>query len=229
MPGLNLFKGDTDKPRITIRERFRNAAARVMPRSRKSRAGGGMDVSRRAVVAGSLASAAVLPFPAAAATDGDATLMNAWAKFQEAMAHNRALNEQMDPLVGAAMASLPEHPLEVALAAGEHPAGTTFQDLSEEEQMAYEDIRGEQYQEAWDKHGVTSLQKEQDRFLEEVVWPLAETIRNTAPTTIQGAAIKARYLLENENSPILGTKDINKLDLSEAALRLLIEQLAVLA
>ncbi|MBQ0820707.1 hypothetical protein KBI52_10870 [Microvirga sp. HBU67558] len=60
MPTLNLFKRNSDKPRLSIRERFRNAAARVMPRSRGSRAGG-VDASRRAVVMGSLASAALAP------------------------------------------------------------------------------------------------------------------------------------------------------------------------
>ncbi|UVF22842.1 hypothetical protein HPT29_028490 (plasmid) [Microvirga terrae] len=228
MAGLNIFKRDTNKPRLSIRERFRNAAARVMPRSRKSRAGGGADVSRRAVMAGSLATAAVLPFPAAA-SDGDAILMDAWAKFQDAMARNSAFNAQIEPLFRAAVESLPEHPFKVALAAGRHRAGTTVQDISEEERMAYEDVRGEQYQEAWDRHGVTPLQREQDRFLEEVVWPLAETIRNTTPTTIQGAAIKARYLLENENSPILRTEAIESLDAGDAALRQLVEQLAALA
>jgi hypothetical protein len=72
MPALNLFNRSSDKPRLSIRERFRNAAARMMPRSRTSRAGGGTDTSRRAIMVGTLASAAVAPLPAmAAAPVGD--------------------------------------------------------------------------------------------------------------------------------------------------------------
>lgn len=74
MPALNLFNRSSDKPRLSIRERFRNAAARVMPRSRKSRAGS-VDTSRRAVVAGCIASIAVAPIGALAAPGADAELL----------------------------------------------------------------------------------------------------------------------------------------------------------
>ena len=75
MAALNLFKRNTDKPRLTIRERFRNAAARMMPRSRGSRPGG-VDTSRRALMAGAAASATVAPIAVLAANAGaDAELL----------------------------------------------------------------------------------------------------------------------------------------------------------
>ncbi|EIM26685.1 hypothetical protein [Microvirga lotononidis] len=75
MPALNLFKRNSDKPRLSIRERFHNAAARMMLRSRGSRAGGGIDTSRRAMVAGSLASVVVAPIGAMAAPEADTELL----------------------------------------------------------------------------------------------------------------------------------------------------------
>ena len=99
MPGLNLFKRDTSKPRVTIRERFRNVAARVMPRSRKARAGGGADTTRRAMVVGSLASVAILPSSVLAAdAGGDAELLNLARKHDAAFARACALDEPESPL-----------------------------------------------------------------------------------------------------------------------------------
>jgi hypothetical protein len=228
MPGLNFFKRNSDKPRVSIRERFRNAAARVLPRSTRSHAGGGTDTARRALMAGSLASAAVASLPATASAGGDAILIEAWAKYQVAMDEFKAMSWRMKPAVDAALASLPPHPFEMALAAGKHPAGTTFQAISAEEHAAYEEERHEHYVSAFDSHGVTVAQQEQDHFWDTVLEPLIATIRNTTPTTLEGAAIKARYLLEHSHASILTTDAMSRLDVGEEALRQFIEQLAAL-
>jgi hypothetical protein len=149
-------------------------------------------------LAGTAGSSGLAASPALAGTGGDAVLIDAWAKHQEAWAHMLALSKRSEPMFKAALASLPEHPFEVAMAAKEVPEGMNWQTLSHEERMIWEDIRGQQYQEAFDKYGVTAVQKEQDRFLETVVDPLAETIRNMAPTTVKGVAIKTAYLRDHE-------------------------------
>ena len=89
----------------------------------------------------SLASASVTS--AAADVHGDAVLIEAWAKYQAAMAHNAALNEKIEPLHQAALASLPPH-LE----------REEFLRLSEEEQQAYREERMNVWEETFDKHGV---------------------------------------------------------------------------
>src|SRR5689334_6009979 len=136
MPGLNLFKRQSDKPRVSIRERFRNAAARILPRARKARAGG-TDPARRAIVTGSLASVAMASLPAAAAANTDAPLLDTIAKFEAAMEQNWALNDKMKPLVHAALDSLPEH-----------MGQEEFQALPEDEQEAYRDQRSVLFVEA---------------------------------------------------------------------------------
>jgi hypothetical protein len=101
MPVLNLFKRNTSKPRTSIRERFRNAAARVMPRTRGTQPGGGTDTSRRALMAGSLASVAVAPIGAMAASrEDDAALIElsrrAFALFEARQRFEKEVEEPAD-------------------------------------------------------------------------------------------------------------------------------------
>lgn len=133
--------------------------------------------------AGPLGLSALAAAPAIAGPSGDAVLIEAWSKFQEAMTHNDLLNEQIKPLSDAALESIPPH-----------MEREQFLSLTKEEQQTYRDQRSHLYVEAFDKHGVTAALKEQDHFLETVADPLAETIRNTTPTSVKGVAIKTAYL-----------------------------------
>ncbi|PVE20610.1 hypothetical protein DC522_31360 [Microvirga sp. KLBC 81] len=59
---------------------------------------------------------------------------------------------------------------------------------------------------------MTAALEEQDRFLITVAGPLAEIIRNTAPITMKGAAIKAAYPLEYQQREMFWTdrpEDLN--------------------
>jgi hypothetical protein len=134
------------------------------------------------------------------------------------MAHNDALNEKIEPLYQAAPASLPPH-LE----------REEFLRLSEEEQQAYRQERMHLYGEAFDKHGVTALQEEQDHFLTTVADPLAAIIRDTVPSTLEGVAVKAAYLLKFEEHKIFQTDRPQDLDWEEQGLRLFVEQMAALS
>jgi len=95
MPGLYLLKRDTNKPRLSIRERFHNAAARIMPRSKKSRTGGGTNASRRALVAGSLASVAIAPVVTLASPGADAELLRLGQQHDEAFKRTHDLNRRV--------------------------------------------------------------------------------------------------------------------------------------
>jgi hypothetical protein len=161
---------------------------------------------------------AIAAAPKAAGAEADTLLIDAWAKYRAAMAHNDALNAKIEPLYQAAPASLPPH-LEQE----------EFLRLSEEAQQAYRKERMYLYQEAFDKLGVTALQEEQDHFLTTVADPLAVLIRNTVPSTLQGAAIKAAYLLEYERHEIFRTDRPQDLNWDERGLRLFVEQLAALS
>jgi hypothetical protein len=184
-------------------------------------------MSRRAALAISAAAlagtavplpSAIAAAPKAAGAEGDAILIDAWAKYQRAMAHNAALNEKIEPLYQEALASLPPH-LEQE----------EFLRLSEEEQQAYQDLRYQQYGETFDKHPVTALQRERDHFLETVADPLAVLIRDTVPVTLEGAAVKAAYLIKFERNEIFRTDRPQDLDWDEQGLRLFVEQLAALS
>jgi hypothetical protein len=147
---------------------------------------------------GSLASTAALPLPAVAEAHPDAVLIEAWAEFRKAWAQNLAINERSEPMFMAALASMPKHPFEAALVSKEIPEGTDWHTLSQEEQDVWEDIRLEQYREAFDRYGVTAAQKEQDHLFKTVIDPLAEKIRYTVPATAKGVAIKTAYLQDHE-------------------------------
>lgn len=69
MAVFNLFRRDPAKPRLSMRERLHNTAARILPRMSRAhrKGGGGTDAARRAVVTGTLAVAAVGAVPAIAA------------------------------------------------------------------------------------------------------------------------------------------------------------------
>jgi hypothetical protein len=54
-------------------------------------------------------------------------------------------------------------------------------------------------------------------------------IRNTVPSTLEGVAIKAAYLLEYERHEIFQTDRPQDLNWDERGLRLFIEQLAALS
>lgn len=91
MPTPSLFRRSPDKPRLSIRERFRSTAAKILPRmSRKHTKGGGTDPGRRVLVAGSLASVAAIPFGAQAAPAADADLI---ALGREFLAVGSRINE----------------------------------------------------------------------------------------------------------------------------------------
>jgi len=113
MTVLNLFKRNTSKPRTTIRERFRNAAARMMPRSRGSRPSGGTDTSRRALMAGSLATVAMAPIGAMAAShENDVALIElsqrAFALFEARARFEREVEEPADARRSELLAAIEE-------------------------------------------------------------------------------------------------------------------------
>jgi hypothetical protein len=177
-------------------------------------------LSRRALLAISataLAGTAVSIAAAAAPADagGDEILMETWAKYQAAEAHNDTLEEKIHPLFEAALAALPPH-MERA----------EFERLTEEEHEGYRRQRTQEFKEAFDKHGVTTAQREQQHFLDTVLFPLERTMIDTAPTTLKGVSIKAAYLLDHAQLRILDTDRPEDLDFNEQALRKFIEQLA---
>jgi hypothetical protein len=180
-------------------------------------------VSRRSVftaaaaLAGTALGAAPLAVAKAAATEDDALLIDAWAKYQAAMDHNRALNEKMEPLYQAARAALPPH-----------MEKEKFLSLTEAEREAYDEQRICEYERAWDETGLTAAEREQQHFLDMVVDPLEAAIINTVPTTMKGVAIKAAYLLKYGRIDLLDTDRPEDLDYKEGTLHKLVHQLAAL-
>jgi hypothetical protein len=181
----------------------------VQSLTQASRRGGALRDKAKALTA------KILHFPKKATVHGDAALIKVWPKFQEAMAENAALNMQIEPCSEAAIASLPEQ-----------MPRAEFLKLTEEEQEAQRRYRNDILLQAWKCHGVTALLEEQGRLWDEVIHPLEALIRNTTPTTLQGAAIKAAYLLEYSHVRTLEAEDTTDLDYGEEGLRLFIEQLA---
>jgi hypothetical protein len=83
-----LFHHDPAKPRLSIRQRLHNTAMRIMPRMSRAhkKGGGGTDTARRAVMAGTLAVAAVGTLPALAEANKDAELLRLGAVREAAFA-----------------------------------------------------------------------------------------------------------------------------------------------
>jgi hypothetical protein len=161
---------------------------------------------------------AVAAAPKAAGAEADAILIDAWAKYRTAMAHSTAIDDKIEPLYQDALASLPPH-LEQE----------EFLRLSEEAQLAYRKERMHLYEETFTRHGVTALQEEQDDFVDSVADPLAALIRNTVPSTLEGVAIKAAYLMKFEQHELFETDRPQDLNWREQGLRLFLEQLAALS
>ncbi len=181
-------------------------------------------MSRRAALAISAAALAgsagsLVSVAKATAPEADAVLIDAWAKYRAAMAYNDALSEKIAPLWEATFAALPPH-----------MEKEEFLSLTEEQRVAYEKRRMQDWQDACDTTGLTAAGEEQDHFLETVVHPLDRTIAETPATTMKGASIKAAFLMEHAlEKSILRTEKVSDLDLGDAYLRLFIEQLAALS
>jgi hypothetical protein len=109
------------------------------------------------------------------------------------------------------------------------PEGMNFQTITDAEREAFNEERDQAFSDAFNSHGVTAAMAEQERLFDTLIDPLAETIRNTAPTTVGGIAAKALYLLDHAHANGLTTKDMDSLDQGEEDLRQFIEQLAALA
>jgi hypothetical protein len=166
------------------------------------------------VGAAAAAPVALAALPPAGAPSGDAVLLDAWRRLEATHEANEAFAVRqktvIDDVFRAADAVLP---LPDDLASWPEDEGREFM------QKRHEAISA-----AWEAHPDDSAWKEQDRLFDEVIWPLCELVRETVPTTLTGAAIKAAVLLEWEATHEVrnGKGDLGKVNE-------LLEQLASLA
>lgn len=128
------------------------------------------------------------------------------------------LNARIDPAMAAALSELP--PL---------PDSPTLEAMSQEDRREFNADRAEAYFTAFDRHGVTLLQREQGDLFEHVIEPLADIMRRTAPTTLAGVAALACFMREYDLASTLWGQNVDKLDVAEASLRVFIDHLAALA
>ncbi len=149
---------------------------------------------------------------------GDAFLLAVWVQLKEHLDYSKSLNDRINPAMDAALSEL--SPL---------PDRCTYDSWTEEEQEEFRLNRNEEYFTAFDRHGVTLLQREQSDLLEHVIEPLAEIMRKTVPTTLAGVAALACFMREHHLPANLWGENIDNLDLADASLRMFIDHLATLA
>ena len=171
------------------------------------------NLSRRAALAGTAA-----PLSATArATPTDAVLRDLLARYQEALAHNATLDARIKLLLDELWISQP------------HMDKEAYLRLSEEEQEAYREQRLLDLGEASNNSGLTALHREQDHFLETVLDPLEMALCETAPTTLEGIAIKAALIRDHVGAAFLRTGKPKDLDWDKRVLHQFVEQLAALS
>jgi hypothetical protein len=145
-------------------------------------------------------------------------LLAAWMKLKEALEYSESLNAKIYPAMDAPLSDLP--PL---------PDRPIIEAMTEEQRQNFNSERAVDYFTAFDKHGVTPLQREQADLLEHVIAPLAGFIREATPTTLAGAVAIACFLRECDQAVSIWVRNVEKLDVGEASLQGFIDHLAALA
>lgn len=169
-----------------------------------------------ALVGSAAAVAPALSKAATVSTADDQALIELWPRYQAAEAHYATLLDRANTLGKAAIDAVPKSGLK----------REDFLTWSEAEQEVYHDRREELYIKSWDESGANNAVEAQDRFYENVLAPMEKIIRDTAPVTLAGIAIKAAYLLDYGDLDILNTDEPDELDYHEEVLHEFIQQLA---